>query len=38
MIKKQNGEKNSESNVVDVKNVFVRIEKVSVLESIWLKL
>ena len=35
--KKQNREKNNESDVVDVKNVFVRIEKVGVLESIWLK-
>ena len=29
--------KNSEFDVVDVKNVFVRIEKLGVLESIWLK-
>ena len=36
MIKK-NGEKNNESDIVDVKNVFVKIEKVDILESIWLK-
>ena len=35
--KKQNREKNSEFDTVNVKNVFVRIGKVGSLESIWLK-
>ena len=33
IIFKQNGEKNKEYDVIDVKNKFVKIEKVSVLQQ-----
>ncbi len=38
IIYKQNGEKIKEFDVVYVKNEVIKIEKIGVLESIWLKI